>query len=78
MLELQIKRFENKEPRLKFSKMANLITGLKKELPWLCEVSIHSLQNICKILIPHTIGCSKEPQKDQNLKVNEKQNLASL
>lgn len=50
MLETQIKRFENKEPRLKFSKMANLITSLKKELPWLCEVSIHSLQNICKDL----------------------------
>ena len=50
MLETQIKRFENKEPRLKFSKMANLITGLKKELPWLCEVSIHSLQNICRDL----------------------------
>ena len=50
MLDLQIKRFENKESRLKFSKMANLITGLKKELPWLCEVSIHSLQNICKDL----------------------------
>ena len=50
MLELQIKRFENKESRLKFSKMANLITSLKKELPWLAEVSIHSLQNICKDL----------------------------
>ena len=50
MLETQIKRFENKEPRLKFSKMANLITSLKKELPWLAEVSIHSLQNICKDL----------------------------
>lgn len=50
MLETQIKRFENKEPRLKFSRMANLITSLKKELPWLCEVSIHSLQNICKDL----------------------------
>ena len=42
MLELQIKRFENKESRLNFSKMANLITSLKKELPWLAEVSIHS------------------------------------
>ena len=50
MLETQIKRFENKEPRLKFSKMANLITSLKKELSWLCEVSIHSLQNICRDL----------------------------
>ena len=50
MLETQIKRFENKEPRLKFSKMTSLITSLKKELPWLAEVSIHSLQNICKDL----------------------------
>lgn len=50
MLETQIKRFENKEPRLKQFEMNNLITSLKKELPWLCEVSIHSLQNICKDL----------------------------
>lgn len=63
MLELQIKRFENKEPRLKFSKMANLITGLKKELPWLCEVSIHSLQNICKDLDTAYDRLFKEPQK---------------
>ncbi len=50
MLETQIKRFENKEPRLKQFEMNKLITSLKKELPWLCEVSIHSLQNICKDL----------------------------
>lgn len=50
MLETQIKRFENKEPRLKQFEMNNLITSLKKELPWLCEVSIHSLQNIHKDL----------------------------
>ena len=50
MLETQIKRFENKEPRLKQFEMNKLITSLKKELPWLAEVSIHSLQNICKDL----------------------------
>jgi hypothetical protein len=33
MLETQIKRFENKEPRLKQFEMNNLITSLKKELP---------------------------------------------
>lgn len=50
MLETQIKRFKNKEPRLKQFEMNKMITSLKKELPWLCEVSIHSLQNICKDL----------------------------
>lgn len=50
MLETQIKRFENKEPRLKQFEMNKLITSLKKELPWLCEVSLPSLQLICKDL----------------------------
>ena len=50
MLETQIKRFENKEPRLKQFEMNKMITSLKKELPWLYEVSLPSLQLICKDL----------------------------
>lgn len=50
MLETQIKRFENKEKHLKCFEMNKLITSLKKEFPWLAEVSINSLQLICKEL----------------------------
>ena len=67
MLETQIKRFENKEKYLKCFDMNKLITGLKKEHPWLADVSIHSL---------HIKGCWKVFQSDRNLKANEKQNLA--
>ena len=50
MLDTQIKRFENKEKYLKYFEMNKLITSLKKEHPWLAEVSAHSLLLVCKDL----------------------------
>lgn len=49
MLDIQIKRYENKEKHLSHFDMTKMLTPLKKqeEYSWLNEVSTTSLQNIC-------------------------------